>query len=140
MKKIACVGYNATGAGVIDDLFREFDKNTGVKLEHAVLMDLIRMGKDVYYYRNQNGIETDFVVADEDRKPTMLIQVSDSVAENRQRELAGCISAMKDLSLDKAFIVTNDEFFTEENKVAEGTIYVVPAWRFSLNIKRYFSL
>lgn len=25
MKKIACVGYNATGAGVIDDLFREFD-------------------------------------------------------------------------------------------------------------------
>ena len=121
-------------------LFREFDKNTGVKLEHAVLMDLIRMGKDVYYYRNQNGIETDFVVADEDRKPTMLIQVSDSVAENRQRELAGCISAMKDLSLDKAFIVTNDEFFTEENKVAEGTIYVVPAWRFSLNIKRYFSL
>ena len=25
MKKIACVGYHATGAGVIDDLFREFD-------------------------------------------------------------------------------------------------------------------
>ena len=25
MRKIACVGYHATGAGVIDDLFREFD-------------------------------------------------------------------------------------------------------------------
>lgn len=25
MKKIACVGYHATGSGVIDDLFREFD-------------------------------------------------------------------------------------------------------------------
>ena len=25
MKKIACVGYHGTGAGVIDDLFREFD-------------------------------------------------------------------------------------------------------------------
>ena len=25
MKKIACVGYHGTGAGVVDDLFREFD-------------------------------------------------------------------------------------------------------------------
>lgn len=28
MKKIACIGYHATGAGVIDDLFREFDNVT----------------------------------------------------------------------------------------------------------------
>lgn len=33
MKKIACVGYHATGAGVIDDLFREFDNVAQGKYE-----------------------------------------------------------------------------------------------------------
>lgn len=41
MKKIACVGYHATGAGVIDDLFREFDNVTQgqYEVECRVLQD-----------------------------------------------------------------------------------------------------
>ena len=41
MKKIACVGYHATGAGVIDDLFREFDNVTQgqYECEMRVLQD-----------------------------------------------------------------------------------------------------
>ena len=41
MKKIACVGYHATGAGVIDDLFREFDNVTqgSYEVECRLLQD-----------------------------------------------------------------------------------------------------
>ena len=41
MKKIACVGYHATGAGVIDDLFREFDNvaQGSYEVECRVLQD-----------------------------------------------------------------------------------------------------
>lgn len=41
MKKIACVGYHATGAGVIDDLFREFDNvaQGAYEVECRVLQD-----------------------------------------------------------------------------------------------------
>lgn len=41
MKKIACVGYHATGAGVIDDLFREFDnvEQGQYEVECRVLQD-----------------------------------------------------------------------------------------------------
>ena len=42
MKKIACVGYHATGAGVIDDFFREFDNvaQGGYEAESRYLQDL----------------------------------------------------------------------------------------------------
>lgn len=41
MKKIACVGYHATGAGVIDDLFREFDNvaQCSYEFEFRILQD-----------------------------------------------------------------------------------------------------
>lgn len=41
MRKIACVGYHATGAGVIDDLFREFDNvaQCAYEFEFRILQD-----------------------------------------------------------------------------------------------------
>lgn len=41
MKKIACVGYHATGAGVIDDLFREFDNvnQCAYEFEFRIMQD-----------------------------------------------------------------------------------------------------
>lgn len=115
-------------------LFREFDKNSGIKLEHSVLTDLIRTGKEVYYYRNQQGLEADFIVVDEDHAPRMIIQVSDVIAENKGRELEGCRAAMRDLHLKESYIVTNDEFYADSSEFDEGVIHVIPAWRFSLNL------
>ena len=118
-------------------IFREFDENSGVRLEHAVLMDLMRLGRRVYYFRSQKGHEADFIVADDNRRPMMIVQVTDRIADNAEREVLGCREAMRELGMKDSFIITNDEFYTKENVFDEGTIHVLPAWRFSLNLEHY---
>lgn len=114
-------------------LYREFDDSIGIRLEHAVLMDLVRLGKDVFYYRDEAGKEADFIMVDEDTRPLAIIQVTDHLADNAMREIDGCRSAMKNLGLKESFIVTNDEFYPGRTEFDEGTIRIIPAWRFSLN-------
>ena len=62
-----------------------------------------------------------------------LVQVSTSLADpaTRARELRACACAMARFGLDAATVVTMDE--QEEVAVAEGTIHVVPAWRWLLD-------
>ena len=114
-------------------LYREFDDSIGIRLEHAVLMDLVRLGKEVFYYRDQAGKEADFVLADDDMNPEAIIQVTDHLADNAEREIEGCRSAMKNLGLKESFIITNDEFYPKRTDFEEGAVRIVPAWRFSLN-------
>ena len=114
-------------------LYREFDDSIGIRLEHAVLMDLVRLGKEVFYFRDEAGKEADFVLADDDMNPEAIIQVTDHLADNAEREIEGCRSAMKNLGLKESFIITNDEFYPKRTDFEEGTVRIVPAWRFSLN-------
>ncbi len=118
-------------------LYREFDDSIGIRLEHAVLMDLVRSGKNVFYFRDDSGSEADFIVADDDNNPKAIIQVTDHLAENATREIDGCRSAMKNLGLRESFIITNDDFYSGRTEFEEGSIRILSAWRFSLNLNDY---
>lgn len=118
-------------------LYREFDDSVGIRLEHAVLMDLVRTGNNIYYYRDSDDKEADFILVDEDTHPIAIIQVTDHLSDNVAREVDGCKSAMKHLGLRESFIITNDEFYAGRTEFEEGTIRIVSAWRFSLNIPEY---
>lgn len=108
--------------------------DTGPLLENAVYLELRRrygrLHTDVisYYSGDQGG--ADFVV-DADGT-TQVIQVCTSLVPEatRDREIRGATSAMRELGVRDASIVTLYERDTIET--ADGTIHVEPAWRWML--------
>ena len=113
-------------------LFREFDKGTGIILEHIVLMELRRRTKlNIAYYRTRNDEECDFILYDDDKTPLLLIQVTDDYEKSKERELKGLLSAMEETGLKKGYIVTSSisETITKKDK----EITVIPAWKFVLS-------
>jgi predicted AAA+ superfamily ATPase len=107
--------------------------NAGHLLENLVFTALRRLYPEIYYYKTGTGREVDFIVPTRGR-PRMLVQVCESLAEpqTRKREIAALREAMAELGLKTGTIVTRNE--DERMDVEAGTIEVVPAWRFLLNL------
>ena len=107
--------------------------NSGHLLENLVFMALRRLHPEIYYYRTKTGREVDFVVPTRG-EPLILIQVCESLAEaqTRKRETAALNEAMAELGLKTGTIVSRNE--GERIEVEAGTIEVVPAWRFLLDL------
>lgn len=107
-----------------------FDSGNGKKLENAVLVELIRRGKNVYYYRTASE-DVDFVLIKENRV-CELIQVCYSISDpiTHAREVSSLLSASKKLDCGKLTIVT----FNEEKTVKqdENVVKVSPAWKWLL--------
>ncbi len=113
-------------------LYREFDKGTGIILEHIVLMELRRRTSlNIAYYRSKNDTECDFILYDDDKTPVLLVQVTDDYEKSKERELRGLVSAMKETGLTKGYIVTScsSEVISEDDR----EIRVIPAWKFALD-------
>jgi uncharacterized protein len=90
----------------------------------------------IFYYKTKNGREVDFLIQN-DQRTRCLVQVSESLKteKTREREIFALQEAMDELGLTSSTIVTKNE--EEELKVASGTIFVVPAWRFLLDIQKF---
>lgn len=82
--------------------------------------------KHVFYFKDNQG-ECDFVVTDENNKPSELYQVCWTLNdENMRREISGMLSAMKATNIKEGTIVTfNDE---DEFHYTEGIIRVKRAF------------
>ena len=107
--------------------------NSGHLFENLVFIALRRIYPEICYYRTEAGREVDFIVLTGDRLH-MLVQVCESMVETqtRKRETAALSEAMAELGLKTGTIVTRNEH--ERIKVKAGTIEVVPAWRFLLDL------
>ncbi|MEI6757083.1 MAG: hypothetical protein WCK85_04445 [Chlorobium sp.] len=88
---------------------------------------------DIFYYKNKSGREVDFIAQPENRAP-MLVEVCESIADQqtRKREITALSDARAELKLSEGTIVTRKD--DEVIQVESGTINVVPAWRFLLNL------
>ncbi len=107
--------------------------NSGHLLKNIIFMALRRLHPEIYYYKTKTGREVDFIVQMYGR-PRMMVQVCESLAEpqTRKRETAALGEAMAELGLKTGTIVTRNG--EERIKAGSGTIEVVPAWRFLLNL------
>ena len=105
--------------------------NSGHLLENLVFTGLRRNTGNIWYYKTKSGREIDFIVQREDRSRE-LVQVCESLLDptTRKREVSALEEAMRELGLVSATIVTRNE--EEEIEVSEGSIQVIPAWRFLL--------
>jgi predicted AAA+ superfamily ATPase len=104
-----------------------FEKSRSKKLEDMVFVELLRRGKEVYYYKDSEA-DVDFVVLD-NGKVSSMIQVSYSIADmdTYEREVGSIQKAAKRLHCSKAKIIT----FNEEKTINldDVLIDVVPAWK-----------
>ena len=130
-KKIYCIDHSfvrSVASGIL--------LNSGHLLENIVFVALRRLTSEIYYYKTTNNQEIDFIVQNQQRQFS-LIQVCQSLVNpsTRQREIAALQTAMNELKLSEATIVTRDE--SESITVIEGIINTVPIWRFLLNINKF---
>lgn len=109
-----------------------FENSRGKKLEDAVLVELLRRGKDVYYYR-RNGADVDFVIVEKGRV-SEIMQVSYSIADASTygREIASIEKALKELECSMATVITFDEEKTI--RVNDAQVNAVPAWKWLLHL------
>lgn len=127
-KKVYCIDHSlvtSVASGIL--------VNSGHLLENLVFVALRRVWPSIFYFKSRAGREVDFVVRKPDRS-RMLVQVCESMADprTRKREIAAVSEAMREMDLKTAQIVTRGE---EEHLATDsGTIDVVPAWRFLLNL------
>ncbi len=102
-------------------------------MENLVFTALRRTYPEIYYYKTRTAREVDFIVPTRGR-PHVLVQVCESLADpqTRKRETGALSEAMADLGLNIGTIVTRNE--DERIRARTGTIDVVPAWRFLLDL------
>ena len=127
-KKVYCVDHalvNSVSSGIL--------VNSGHLLENLVFTALRRLHPEIYYYKTKTGREVDFIVPVRGQA-RILVQVCESLAEPqaRKRETVALGEAMVELGLKTGMIVTRNE--DERIDSGGGTIEVVPAWRFLLDL------
>lgn len=128
-KKIYCIDHSlvaSVSSGIL--------VNSGHLLENLVFVALRRLTPDIHYYKSKAGREVDFVV-DLGRK-RRLVQVSESLVDpqTRKREVSGLRDAMAELHLETGEIVVRDGLAPEYIDTDAGSVRVVPAWQFLLEL------
>ncbi len=98
-------------------------------LENQIYIELRRKGYSPYFLKRKT--EVDFYIPHKN----LLIQVSYSLIDpdTLLREMKGLTNAMADLNISEGYIITYDD--DRIISVNEGTIYVIPAWKWLLNLK-----
>ncbi|MBM74154.1 MAG: hypothetical protein CMK59_02030 [Proteobacteria bacterium] len=129
LKKIYCVDHGFIGALSVEDL-----SNDQI-LEQVVFLELRRTTTDIFYIKGKGGKVVDFYVFWPDSR--MLIHICSSFKGRGKKKRL--ITFLKDVmlkhSIEKCVVVTQEE---EENIQTEvGTIQIVSAWRFLLDIEPY---
>lgn len=119
-KKLYCID-----TGLRNAVAFRFSEDKGRLLENLVLIELLRRGKTVYFFKNPR--ECDFIT-EEKGKITESIQVCYELSrENRDRELGGLTGAMTAHHLTDGMILT----YHQEETITSGdaTIHVLPVWK-----------
>ncbi len=108
-----------------------FTKDLGRLAENIVFLELLRRGKDVFFWKDKKNHEVDFVIK-EGLKPANLIQVCWDIKKEKtkKREIEGLLSAMDTFNIKEGIILTEDyEEITRHNKKA---IKYMPIWKWLL--------
>ncbi|MCD6318552.1 ATP-binding protein [Candidatus Aerophobetes bacterium] len=113
--------------GLVNSVTFRYSHNYGRMLENAIFLELLRRGKEVYYWKTKNNYEVDFVII-EGFKVKELIQVVWDISDEKtiKREERALLKAMGEFNLDKGLILTKD--YSERKKIKGKEILYQPAW------------
>jgi hypothetical protein len=116
----------AVDPGLVTACARRGSADLGQLLETTVFIELRRTTSELAYVRTTSGYEVDFVT------PSGLVQACATIDDpaTREREVRALREAMASFGQKEATIVTIAA--SEEIRVPEGTIHVVPMWRWAI--------
>jgi len=106
-----------------------FMEDLGKLMENTVFVELMRKGKQVFYWKNKG--EVDFVIKG-DKKVEKLIQVCYDAEDpkTKEREVNALLEAMKFFKLRTGVIVTWD--YEDEERINGKKISYIPIWKWLL--------
>lgn len=126
----------STDNGLIYAKAFQVSPDTGRLYENAVANELVKRGTEddfkVYYYKNAQQEEVDFVVR-KGNKTDHLIQVCYDIKnhETKKREVRALLKAGRELNCNELLII-NDDFEGEEDAEwfgVRGRVKYIPLWR-----------
>ena len=125
-KKIYCID-----SGLKNAISFRISEDKGRLYENAVLVELKRRGKEVYYWKDEEKREIDFLLK-ESEKITHLIQVCWSIDDKKtkEREIISLVEGMNLFKLKNGMIIT--ENYESEEIVDKKKIVFVPLWKWLL--------
>lgn len=105
--------------------------DSGKLMENRVAIELIRYQKEIYYYKDSDGSEVDFIIKD-GLELTELIQVCYDIsdAKTKNREVKALLKAGKQLHIDRLTVITWDH--EEKVTIENNMIQYVPLWKWLL--------
>lgn len=117
--------------GMITAASFQFTENRGRYLENLVFLELLRQGREIYYFKDAKGREVDFLITAKGR-PRRLIQVCEALSNSRtrDREVDALISAATQLKVKELWILTADK--KDQFRVGNHTIHLEPVWSWLL--------
>ena len=120
----------AYDTGLINAVKFKLTPDTGRLMENLVAVELLRRGKEIYYFRTREGKEVDFVVK-EGLTLHQLLQVCYEVddPQTKKREIGGLIKAAKETGCKSLTILTWDY---ESQEHAHQPIEFLPVWKWLL--------
>ena len=108
---------------MIKSIAFSFSENRGKLLENLVFLALRKSTQEIYYYTTKNNLEVDFYLP----KQKILIQVCQTMVEEetQTREVGALEEARKELNIDSAIILTEDDgdITTNDIKIKVISIY-----------------
>jgi hypothetical protein len=106
-------------------------KDYGRLMENLVFIELIRRGKDVYYYKSTDGKEVDFVILKRGEVKELL-QVAFSLDDmsTKEREIKPLLKASKELKCNNMLIITDNKEGLE--RIKGKKIKYIPLWKWLL--------
>ena len=116
-------------AGLRNVVSMSFSEDKGKVLENIVFLKFLQCGSEVYYWKDKQGYEVDFVVVKKG-KVSSAYQVSYNVtdARTKSRETNALIKALNFFDLQEGAIITENQ---ETEEIIKGfRIKYIPVWKF----------
>jgi predicted AAA+ superfamily ATPase len=122
----------AIDLGLKDAVSFRFSEDYGRNLENLVAIEIRRRGHELFYWKNGNGLETDFLVR-AGIKIESAIQVAARLADSKvkKREINGLLAAMQRFDLKEGLILTGEESGRE--KIDDKIVHYQPIWQWLLS-------
>jgi predicted AAA+ superfamily ATPase len=122
----------AIDTGLRNVVAHRFLGDYGRLAENIVFLHLLKLGKELYYWKDKEQREVDFIIK-EGMRVEGAVQVCWALEDEKtkKREVGGLVKAAKELKLRKGMVITSE--YKGEEKVDDITIKYVPLSSFLLN-------
>lgn len=117
--------------GLLQAYSFKFMENTGKIMENLVFLELLKTGKEIYYWKNPQQEEVDFVIK-EGLKVKQLIQVCYNISnpETKKREIRALLKALNEFKLSEGLVITYD--YDSQEQYQGKTIRYLALWRWMM--------